>query len=197
MFELSSTDEFTVWLEQVDREVRKRVLVRLARAEMGNLGDHKLFGPIGEMRIDFGPGYRVYFTKREQRIIVLLCGGDKKTQRRDIARATLMAAEVQVAALVTRPFSIADHLDDEGQSFMLDDAIAANDPAYLAHAIGTIARARGGLLTLERRTGIKRQTLAKSFGPDGNPTLATLLPVLKALGLKLSIEPADPAPVAA
>ena len=70
-------------------------MVRLARAELGNLGDHKMFGSVGEMRIDFGSGYRVYFTKRQQRIVVLLCGGDKKTQQQDITRASRLAAEVQ------------------------------------------------------------------------------------------------------
>ena len=95
--------------------------------------------------------------------------------------------------IVTRPFDPAAHLDTEGQDFLLDDAIGSDDPAYLAHAIGTIARSKGGLLALERRTGIKRQTLAKSFGSDGNPTLATLLPVLKALGLTLKIAPVEKA----
>lgn len=95
--------------------------------------------------------------------------------------------------MMTRPFDIAAHLDKDGQNFLLDDAIASDDAAYLAHAIGTIARSKGGLLALERRTGIKRQTLAKSFGEAGNPTLGTLLPVLKALGLTLKIAPLDAA----
>jgi len=93
-----------------------------------------------------------------------------------------MKVELQV-------FDPAEFLDEEGQSELLDDAIASGDGAYLAHAIGTIARAKGGFLSLERRTGIKRQTLAKSLGKSGNPTLDTLLPVLKALGLSLRIAP--------
>jgi probable addiction module antidote protein len=92
-------------------------------------------------------------------------------------------------AIELRDFDPADFLDEEGQTELLDDAITSGDAAYLAHAIGTIARAKGGLLNLERRTGIKRQTLAKSLGRSGNPTLETLLPVLKALGLKLTIIP--------
>ncbi len=86
-------------------------------------------------------------------------------------------------------FDPSEFLDEAGQIELLDDAIASGDGAYLAHAIGTIARAKGGLLSLERRTGIKRQTLAKSLGKAGNPTLDTLLPVLKGLGLRLSILP--------
>ena len=89
-----------------------------------------------------------------------------------------------------RDFNPADYLDAEGQVELLDDAVASGDAAYLAHAIGTIARAKGGLLNLERRTGIRRQTLSKSFGQSGNPTLETLLPVLNSLGLRLKIVPA-------
>ncbi len=92
-------------------------------------------------------------------------------------------------AIDLRDFDPADYLDEQGQVDLLDDAIASGDGAYLAHAIGTIARAKGGLLNLERRTGIKRQTLSKSLGKSGNPTLETLLPVLRALGLKLAIVP--------
>lgn len=82
---------------------------------------------------------------------------------------------------------------EEDQRFLLDDAIESGDPGYIAHALGTIARAKGGLSLLERRTNIKRQTLNKALGKAGNPTLETLLPVLKALGLRLRIEtaPAD------
>ena len=94
-------------------------------------------------------------------------------------------------------FDPADHLDDAGQIFLLDDAIASGDAAYIAHAIGTIARAKGGLLNLERRTGIKRQSLARSFGPTGNPTLDTLTHVLPALGLRLMIQPIERVPEAA
>lgn len=96
-------------------------------------------------------------------------------------------------AKIARKFDPADHLDEEGQRFVLEDAVASGDAAYLAHSIGTVARSKGGLLALERLTGIKRQTLAKSFGADGNPTLGTLLPVLKALGLTLKIAPTEEA----
>jgi probable addiction module antidote protein len=90
----------------------------------------------------------------------------------------------------TRAFDAAKYLDDEeSQRFLLDDAVKSGDAGYIANALGTIARAKGGLSHLERITGIKRQTLNKSLGKEGNPTLETLLPVLKALGLRLRIEP--------
>lgn len=94
MFELRSTAEFDAWLDGADGQVRKRVLARLTRAELGNFGDHKMLGAIGEIRIDFGPGYRIYFTVRKSVIVFLLCAGSKKSQPRDIALARRLADEV-------------------------------------------------------------------------------------------------------
>lgn len=93
MFELRSDPSFTAWLSAIDAPVRQRVAARLIRVQFGNLGDHKMFGSIGEMRIDFGPGYRVYFTKRQNRIVILLGGGSKKTQTADIPAAKRLAEE--------------------------------------------------------------------------------------------------------
>lgn len=72
----------------------ERILQRVARLELGNFGDAKFFDGIGELRIDYGPGYRVYFVRRGQRIVILLCGGTKKTQRKDIERAKALAEEI-------------------------------------------------------------------------------------------------------
>ena len=92
-------------------------------------------------------------------------------------------------AIEVTAFDAAEYLTDEASLHaFLDEAIASDDAAFIARAIGIVARAKGGMLHLERRTGIKRQTLSKSLGPNGNPTLETLLPVLKALGLRLRIE---------
>ena len=68
--------------------------VRLRRLSLGHLGDAKSLGDgVSEMRIDYGPGYRLYFTRRGERIVILLCGGDKKRQSDDIARAKQLAKE--------------------------------------------------------------------------------------------------------
>lgn len=75
-------------------QARKRIIDRLSRVQAGHLGDTKYFDGIAELRIDYGPGYRVYFVQRGQTIVVLLCGGDKSTQSRDIMRAKAMALEV-------------------------------------------------------------------------------------------------------
>jgi putative addiction module killer protein len=89
------TEAFRTWLFALrDRAARDRIAMRIRRAELGNLGDHKPVGQgIYEMRVDYGPGYRIYFERRDGMIVVLLCGGDKGSQTRDIARATRLAKE--------------------------------------------------------------------------------------------------------
>jgi probable addiction module antidote protein len=84
--------------------------------------------------------------------------------------------------------SAAGFTDPAAQAELLADAIAEGDAAYLAHALGIIARARG-MVEVQRATGLNRQALYRGLSADGNPTLDTVLKVVKALGLKLTIEP--------
>ncbi len=96
MIEVRQTDVFTDWFAGLrDREARARITARIRRLSIGNPGDVKPVGSgVSEMRIDYGPGYRVYFVRRGSMIVVLLCGGDKRNQDRDIARAVELAQEV-------------------------------------------------------------------------------------------------------
>ena len=96
MIEVRQTDRFKAWLSGLrDERARARILKRLDRAGQGNLGDvAPVGGGISEMRIFYGPGYRVYFVQRGQQLIVLLCGGDKSTQGADIEEARAMAKEL-------------------------------------------------------------------------------------------------------
>lgn len=93
MVEIRKTTEFANWLDHLrDIQARARVLVRIERLAMGLAGDVKPVGSgVSELRIDYGPGYRVYFKRRGREIIVLLAGGDKKTQSRDIRTALRLA----------------------------------------------------------------------------------------------------------
>jgi len=78
-----------------DRKARARIDVRIRRLSLGNPGDVKAVGEgVSELRIDYGPGYRVYYTQRGQRLIVLLAGGDKPTQKQDIKRALEIARDL-------------------------------------------------------------------------------------------------------
>ncbi|MFA4893922.1 type II toxin-antitoxin system RelE/ParE family toxin [Brevundimonas sp.] len=94
MVEVIRSRVFAGWLDGLgDRRAAARIIVRIERLGFGQLGDHKsVGGGVTELRIDYGPGYRVYLLRRGGRLIVLLCGGDKSSQARDIAAAHAMAA---------------------------------------------------------------------------------------------------------
>lgn len=89
MLNIRTTEIFDAWFDGLkDRSAKRRIQARVDRLAMGNRGDWKLVGsPVMEMRIDHGPGYRVYFVQRGEVLVVLLCGGDKSTQGADIRAA--------------------------------------------------------------------------------------------------------------
>ncbi|GHV82998.1 addiction module antitoxin RelB [Spirochaetia bacterium] len=83
---------FEKWLRKLrDRSARGLILTRIDRLEEGNPGDHRFLGDISELRIDHGPGYRVYYKDTGKEIIILLCGGDKSTQQADVEKARKIA----------------------------------------------------------------------------------------------------------
>ncbi|WP_345816058.1 type II toxin-antitoxin system RelE/ParE family toxin [Paraburkholderia sp. PREW-6R] len=96
-YTLNRTETFHTWLaELADLRARARILVRIRRAERGHFGDVKyLEDGVSEMRIDFGPGYRVYFAREGRVVYLLLCGGDKSTQMADIKHAKTMWAALR------------------------------------------------------------------------------------------------------
>jgi probable addiction module antidote protein len=95
-------------------------------------------------------------------------------------------------ALEIAPFDAAKYLKTEAdQIALLKDALSSGHAGYIAKAIGAVARAQGGLAALERKTRIKRQTLNKALRENSNPTLETVLPVMAALGLQLTVERAS------
>lgn len=98
MAEVVETETFSKWLKGLRDPIGRRGIVRrLARiASTDHFGDHAGVGDgVSELRIDFGPGYRVYYTIQGERVVLLLCGGDKDSQDRDIRRAKEMAAELE------------------------------------------------------------------------------------------------------
>ncbi|MBA5607726.1 type II toxin-antitoxin system RelE/ParE family toxin [Duganella sp. FT3S] len=98
MFLVHQTQEFQDWLDGLkDIKAQLRIVARLRLAEAGNLGDWRAVGgEISEMRVAFGPGYRLYFTKRQNILIVMLAGGDKSTQARDIKRAQKILRQLEL-----------------------------------------------------------------------------------------------------
>jgi putative addiction module killer protein len=94
---VEKTDYYNDWIDDLkDRAARARILVRVDRLIHGNPGQHRdLNGGVSELKIDFGPGYRVYYTKRGSKILLLLAGGDKATQQKDIQLAIQLAKNFQ------------------------------------------------------------------------------------------------------
>lgn len=93
MIEVRQTDHFAEWFRSLrDRQARARINTRIRRLSLGNPGDVKPVGEgVSELRIDYGPGYRVYFASRGETLVILLAGGDKRTQNRDIRTALELA----------------------------------------------------------------------------------------------------------
>jgi putative addiction module killer protein len=98
---------FAEWLQTLnDRQARTRIEARLARVAVGNFGDVEPVGEgVMEMRIDWGPGYRVYFARVGQVVVLLLCAGDKRTQQKDIKRAKAYFEDFKARTAKTKPRS--------------------------------------------------------------------------------------------
>ena len=96
VIEVRQTEMYAEWFETLrDRQARTRIDLRIRRLSLGNPGDVKPVGQgISELRIDYGPGYRIYFVQRGQTLIILLAGGDKRTQDRDIKTAIELARDL-------------------------------------------------------------------------------------------------------
>jgi putative addiction module killer protein len=100
MIEVRQTEVFSSWIRKLrDERARGRIEIRIRRLSLGNFGDVKPVGEgISELRIDYGPGYRVYLQRQGNLLVLLLVGGDKKTQDADIAKAKKLAQEAQNGA---------------------------------------------------------------------------------------------------
>jgi putative addiction module killer protein len=96
MIEVRQTETYAGWFKRLrDENAKARINVRIRRLSLGNLGDVKAVGDgVRELRIDYGPGYRVYFVQRGDTLVILLCGGDKRTQEKDIRAAKHLAQTV-------------------------------------------------------------------------------------------------------
>ena len=96
MIEIRETAKFRKWLDRLrDRTAKAQIAIRIDRIAQGNPGDAKSVGKgVLEARIDYGPGYRLYFIRLGQRVVVLLCGGDKSSQARDVMEAKTLAKDL-------------------------------------------------------------------------------------------------------
>lgn len=176
MFDVTRTAEFAQWLARlVDPVARAAILVRLDRLALGNVGDAR---PVGE-------GVSAAASERE---------GCCEIEKSEETEMTTRARKIDPRAarkLGVRRFDAADHLLDERDiAAYLQAALAEDDPRVLTAALGAIARARG-MTQLARDTGLSREALYRSLSEGGNPEIGTVSKVLRAFGMRLSVEPAS------
>lgn len=196
MVEIIKSSTFDAWLSGLrDRRAAVRVQVRLDRMAAGHAGDAKpVGGGVSEMRIDHGPGYRVYFMQRGARLVVLLCAGDKSTQAADIQSGPAHCRAMEGVKTMGETFSRYDSAEylktEEDIAAYIEAAMdeGGEDPAFIAHALGVVARARN-MSQLARDTGMTREGLYKALSGEGNPSFATVVKVARVLGFKVSLQP--------
>lgn len=191
MFELKQTETFRKWrLGLKDRRAAALIAARLDRLGFGHVGDAASVGEgVQELRLHYGPGYRIYFVQRGGSIIVLLCGGDKGS-RSETSRARSAwhgSGERQMTEILT-DYDPAEDLDTpEAITVFVNEALKTDDAAYIAHALGVVARAKG-MAGIAREAGLSREQLYRTLSSEGNPTLKTTLAVMKALGISLTAD---------
>jgi probable addiction module antidote protein len=171
----------------------------------GNFGDCKPVGDgVWELRVDWGPGYRVYYAMAGKHLVLLLAGGDKRKQQADIDAAIARWSDWQqrrrkMTATVSRPHDDAviemlrndPEFANEYLAAALDEVSEPGGQAALLAALRQIAEAQG-MSAVAERAGIPRESLYRALSPRGNPTIKTLLAVLKAAGLHLSVSKQSP-----
>jgi putative addiction module killer protein len=214
-FEVRKSAAFEAWHKDLtDLAAQDAITDRVNRVRAGLLGDRRSVGTkIGELRVDVGQGYRLYYTLAGRAVLHLLCGGTKKTQKADIRKAEAMAKATGIAEsdeggsrvrerqagygaeaeepvlteadLTFSPFDAADYLErDSSQIYVLRNALASGHAGYIATTVDAVARARA---RREGETAHKRQARSKSPGRKEEPTLETLTTVLNALRLRLEV----------
>jgi putative addiction module killer protein/probable addiction module antidote protein len=188
-------DVFLDWRSRIrDTKVAIAVDRRVNRIELGNFGDHKfLRDGVWELRIDVGPGYRIYYAIAGSQIILLLSGGDKRTQSADIDRACEYWQDWQ------RRNGMKDRLHDEAMAELFQ-----KDPAYALELLNSIledgehgellialrqmTKAFGGVQAVADKANLNPTQLYRTLSEQGNPELRSLTAILKAMGLRLAIE---------
>lgn len=173
-----------------------RIAARIRHIEAGTLGDWKVVGgEVGELRVHYGPGYRLYFTRRGKVVVVLLCGGDKSSQQRDITQGHQVGLEPRRGPVSKaknpaklHPFDAARYLDsDEAVAEYMAAVLETEDPDLLLLALGDVARAKG-MAQVAKDAGLGRESLYKALTPGAKPRFDTVMKVARALGVKLTAQ---------
>lgn len=147
---------------------------------------------MSELRIDFGPGYRIYFGQDGNTLVILLCGGSKKSQRKDIDQATTFWADYLRKKMdkLTRKYKddlLKDLENPKEAAEYLNAALQDGNQEIFLMALRDVAAARG-IKNLANQTSLNRENIYRMLSNEGNPNLSSLSRILDNLGLKLAIE---------
>lgn len=198
------TEVYRDWINALrDRAGRARIQMRIDRLAHGNPGQHRnLTDGVSELKIDVGPGYRVYYTERGGELIVSCSPVATNRPRSRTSRQLLhsretcrspempKAAKKLTAKTKTVPYDVSEQLrTPEEMAAYLDAWLteAPDDAAGIARALGNIARAKG-MSQVAKDSGLSRESLYKALSENGNPSFATVLKVARALGVRLHAE---------
>ncbi|MBP2467068.1 putative addiction module antidote protein/putative addiction module killer protein [Sinorhizobium meliloti] len=179
---------FRKWHSKLrDERAKAAIARRLLRLAQVNPGDVSPVGEgISELRIHHGPGYRVYFQKRGELIMLLLCAGDRahRIETSERRKRSPPNGVISMSEKFTE-FDVSDLLTSERAiEAFLTEAMETGDAQHIASALGAVARVKG-MTKIARETGLAREHLYRSLSENGNPTLETTLAVLKTFGFHL------------
>ncbi len=189
------SEPLTEWLNSLkDQKARIAIRMRLDRMRLGNFGYCEAVGEgVSEMKVDLGPGYRVYFGMIGRTVVLLLCGGDKKTSgARWIFLGIISKERSKMPRYRNYNEELIEYLKDH------DEAVAYLNAAWeeslkgdeesqqlFLLALRNVAEAQGGLGKLAQKVHIRREQLYRTLSPRGNPGLKIIRPLLVALGVTL------------
>jgi probable addiction module antidote protein/putative addiction module killer protein len=177
-----------------DQKAKARILARLRSATFGNFGDCEPVGEgVSEMRIHVGAGYRVYYMRRGSTFYVLLAGGIKASQTKDIAKAKKNGSRIEEGKTMKKrkttykAFDAAAYLDNDAViAEYLSAAAEDPNPDVFVAALGDVAKARG-MAQIAKDSGLARESLYKALSAGAHPRFETINSVLRALGVKIAV----------
>jgi probable addiction module antidote protein/putative addiction module killer protein len=198
MVDVRETPDFTNWLAALsDQRARLQIVRRISRVAGGNFGDAKsVGGAVNELRIDHGPGYRVYYTRPRQgrRHPALRRQADPEQGHSEGQGNRWDIGWLMMKVNKLKKFDAAEHLrTPEARAEYLNIVLADGDPAEVRDALNLVARAQG-MSVVAKAAGVTREGLYKTLGENGNPEFATVLRVIAAMGIRLVAEPARAKP---
>jgi putative addiction module killer protein/probable addiction module antidote protein len=194
-------DVYEEWHSKL-RDLKARIAIdrRINRIELGNFGDHKFcWDGVWELRIDVGPGYRIYYAVDGEQIVLLLCGGRQAHARCGYPPGMHLLAELAEQKKLKEKREMRDRSHDEAMAerFQKDPAYAVEllnniledgEQAELLIALRQMTKAFGGVQTVAENANLNPTQLYRTLSEQGNPELRSLSAILKAMGLRLAVQ---------